>query len=59
MKVEIRILSVENEAVTVRNAGLKTLQVIQQVSCILLPAHTVLLGTKCKTFHGQRHADEN
>ena len=40
MKVEIGILSVENEAVTVTNAGLKTPQVIQQLSCILFP-HTL------------------
>ena len=40
MKVKIRILSVENEAVTVTNAGLKTPQVIQQLSSILFP-HTL------------------
>ena len=41
MKVEIRILSVENEAVSVTNGGLKTQrQVIQQLSCILFQ-HTL------------------
>ena len=45
MKVEIGILSVENEAVTVTNAGLKTPQVIQQLSCFLL--FTLLSQTQC------------